>query len=832
MLDLRWWGWGGFNFGGFGWGDSWWPNKQVLYESFIFLWLSYFVIFVLLGMLFPPIYNFFYNLLGTLFFAVPLVIYFWRMQNYDPNKKMKYKLYTISFVVAVLGALAMKNNSTFIDNTEYVLKGIVPLKGVFFLFWLVFIWLFIWDAKKLFWIVFNKIKSILGIQSEWWEGGNGEASFWDWDSYWEENKEEVELNYPELRDAVKKIFIAKKKAYAEDEQTLRVTPEITPENDAILKGPVTLSAKLKVPFWIKIEKLNVVLSDLGRILKKDCSIIEMKEWKKEFFWHWLQISFSEEDLSAMRKAGKWVYFEECFEKYKDAYEENSWNMMFWITPFNDAIIYNIDDLVHLLVGWQTGSWKSVFLHNILLQLLINNSPEKLQIVLVDPKLVTFWMYKWVPHLKYPIVTSEPKKFLEIILELKKEYLRRQNMMDVMKVQKMAEFNKAIMENKQFEIMANLIIWKIKQLVLKQPEEKRDDYYSEILELLEISDFDELEFRLDEESILLKVFELFDCYLIEKGLISETASKKMVDQLKEILNYKPVTRIIMMVDELADLVMDKEYGWQVMDAFANLAWVCRSAYINLIACTQHPNSTIVPPLLKANLPSAAALKVKMSTNWDIYSRTIIWQDWAAKLIWSWDCLIMPNIAWISNAIRIQTPFANNDFINRTVKEQIEEYGLKDFEDEEFLESSSWFDSLSKDDSDGKLVEEMPIIESPMIEIEKELEWLDQRFRNVTLKSNVWLTPSAIRVLSYWKRQWFIPTNGSKIVTDYPKAVSKDIKTFIKYLVEAKIFVPAIVNGKQKDSELVVNEAKNINTIKGIVIRIDEFLRNYDKNNRTI
>jgi len=831
MLDLRWGGWGWFNFGWFWW-DSWGPNKQVLYESFLFLGLSYFVIFVLLGIFFRPVYNFFYNAIGTLFFAIPLIIYFWKMQNYDPAKKLKYKLYTISFVVTIVWALAMRNNSTTFENTEYILKGIIPLKWVFFLFWLAFIWLFIWDAKNLFWIVFNKIKSILWIQINSSEWDNWDWWFGDGDSYWEENNEEVELNYPELRDAVKKIFIAKKKAYAEDEQTLRVTPEILPENDAILKGPVTLSARLKIPFWIKIEKLNVVLWDLSRILKKDCSIIEMKEWKKEFFWHWLQISFSEEDLSAMRKAWKWVYFEECFEKYKDCYEENSWNMMFWITPFNDAVIYNIDDLVHLLVWWQTGSWKSVFLHNILLQLLINNSPEKLQVVLVDPKLVTFWMYKWMPHLKYPIVTAEPKKFLDIILELKKEYLKRQNMMDVMKVQKMAEFNKAIMENKQFEIMANLIIGKIKQVVLKQPEEKRDDYYSEILELLEISDFDELEFRLDEESILLKVFELFETYLIEKGLMSEMASKKMVDQLKEILNYKPVTRIIMMVDELADLVMDKEYWWQIMDAFANLAWVCRSAYINLIACTQHPNSTIVPPLLKANLPSAAALKVKMSTNWDIYSRTIIWQDWAAKLIGSWDCLLMPNIAWISNAIRIQTPFANNDFINKTVKDQIEEYGLKDFEDDEFLETSSWFDSLSNDDSAGQLTEEIPVIESPMIDIEKELEWLDSRFLNSTLKSNVWLTPSAIRTLSYWKRQGYIPSNWSKIVNDYPKAVSRDIKTFIKYLVEAKIFVPAIVNWKQKDSELVVNEAKNISTVKWIVIQIDEFLRNYDKNNRTI
>ncbi|PAX52380.1 DNA translocase FtsK [Brunnivagina elsteri] len=58
---------------------------------------------------------------------------------------------------------------------------------------------------------------------------------------------------------------------------------------------------------------------------------------------------------------------------------------------------------HFLVGGTTGSGKSEFLRSLLLSLLVRHSPQHLQIVLVDPKRVTFPEFERMKWLYSPIV---------------------------------------------------------------------------------------------------------------------------------------------------------------------------------------------------------------------------------------------------------------------------------------------------------------------------------------------------------------------------------------------------------------------------------------------
>ena len=60
---------------------------------------------------------------------------------------------------------------------------------------------------------------------------------------------------------------------------------------------------------------------------------------------------------------------------------------------------------HLLIAGATGSGKSVCIHAIVASLLFNNGPDRLRLLLVDPKRVELPAYNGVPHLIAPVVTD-------------------------------------------------------------------------------------------------------------------------------------------------------------------------------------------------------------------------------------------------------------------------------------------------------------------------------------------------------------------------------------------------------------------------------------------
>ncbi len=69
------------------------------------------------------------------------------------------------------------------------------------------------------------------------------------------------------------------------------------------------------------------------------------------------------------------------------------------------ITANMESMPHMLIAGTTGSGKSVCVNAILTCLLMNNTPEDLRLVLVDPKRVELTNYNGVPHLLSPVVVE-------------------------------------------------------------------------------------------------------------------------------------------------------------------------------------------------------------------------------------------------------------------------------------------------------------------------------------------------------------------------------------------------------------------------------------------
>ena len=66
---------------------------------------------------------------------------------------------------------------------------------------------------------------------------------------------------------------------------------------------------------------------------------------------------------------------------------------------------NLENMPHLLIAGATGSGKSVCVNAILTGFLINNTPDDLKLVLVDPKRVELTGYNGIPHLLAPVVVE-------------------------------------------------------------------------------------------------------------------------------------------------------------------------------------------------------------------------------------------------------------------------------------------------------------------------------------------------------------------------------------------------------------------------------------------
>ncbi|MEJ5225899.1 MAG: DNA translocase FtsK 4TM domain-containing protein, partial [Anaerolineales bacterium] len=68
-------------------------------------------------------------------------------------------------------------------------------------------------------------------------------------------------------------------------------------------------------------------------------------------------------------------------------------------------VADLSSLPHLLIAGTTGSGKSVCVNSILTSLLLNNTPDDLRLILVDPKRVELTGYNGIPHLLAPVVVE-------------------------------------------------------------------------------------------------------------------------------------------------------------------------------------------------------------------------------------------------------------------------------------------------------------------------------------------------------------------------------------------------------------------------------------------
>lgn len=103
-----------------------------------------------------------------------------------------------------------------------------------------------------------------------------------------------------------------------------------------------------------------------------------------------------------------VYLREVIES--DEFNKNKSKIAFALGKdvAGTNIIADIAKMPHLLIAGATGSGKSVCINTIIISILFKAEPDKVKLLMIDPKVVELSIYNGIPHLLVPVVT-DPKK---------------------------------------------------------------------------------------------------------------------------------------------------------------------------------------------------------------------------------------------------------------------------------------------------------------------------------------------------------------------------------------------------------------------------------------
>lgn len=95
---------------------------------------------------------------------------------------------------------------------------------------------------------------------------------------------------------------------------------------------------------------------------------------------------------------------------------------------------------HLLIAGATGAGKSTCINTVIISLILRAHPDKLKLILIDPKKVELSAYKNIPHLITPIITN-PQHAVNILAWVASEVDNRYNLFAKNSVRNIGDYNK-------------------------------------------------------------------------------------------------------------------------------------------------------------------------------------------------------------------------------------------------------------------------------------------------------------------------------------------------------------------------------------------------------
>ena len=199
-----------------------------------------------------------------------------------------------------------------------------------------------------------------------------------------------------------------------------------------LPGPVITRFEINLAPGTKASQVTNIANDLARSLAvKSVRVVEVIEGKS---------SIGIEIPNPKRKVV--TLYSALHEHSKDSLKPLEFCIGKDIAGESSKI--DLQQLPHLLIAGTTGSGKSVGVNSVLLNLLRNNSPEDLRLLLIDPKMLELSVYDDIPHLITPVVT-DMQKAANGLNWCVKEMDKRYKLMSALGVRSLESYNQKVLK---------------------------------------------------------------------------------------------------------------------------------------------------------------------------------------------------------------------------------------------------------------------------------------------------------------------------------------------------------------------------------------------------
>jgi S-DNA-T family DNA segregation ATPase FtsK/SpoIIIE len=210
------------------------------------------------------------------------------------------------------------------------------------------------------------------------------------------------------------------------------------------------------------------------------------------------------------------------------------------------VVADLAAMPHLLIAGTTGSGKSVCIAALTTCLVMNNTPEDLRLVMIDPKMVELVRFNGLAHI-YGKVETDLERILGVLRWVTVEMDHRYKLLEKTRSRNLDTYNRKMRRRK---------------------------------------------------------------------------------------DGKPLARLVVMIDELADLMMSAPD--ETEHSLVRLAQMARATGIHLVMATQRPSTDVVTGLIKANFPARMSFSVASSVD----SRVILDMAGAETLLGNGDMLFLP------------------------------------------------------------------------------------------------------------------------------------------------------------------------------------------------